>query len=189
VEQAQKTIDEAKKEIEKKISTINDKTVIEMASVSNDGYINNMVDRPYKDLRKGSYTYFAEDDIIIAKITPSMENGKSALAKGLTNGLAMGSSEFHVIRVGDKVSPKFVFTLLNRDSVRQEAATKMTGSSGHRRVPANFYENCQIPVPSISEQKKLVTKIENLELQITQAQKIIEQAPNKKQQILDNYLK
>ncbi len=215
VEQAQKTIGGARNEIEKRINTINGDTrklkelskinpsktelkdlaldtivsFVEMASVSNDGYIDNMVDRPYKDLRKGSYTYFAENDIIIAKITPSMENGKSALAEGLTNGLAMGSSEFHVIRVGSKLNPKYVFTMLNRDSVRTDAATKMTGSSGHRRVPASYYENFQIPVLSLPEQQTIVIEVEKLNQKIYQAQERLEKSPEKKQQILDKYLK
>ncbi len=65
---------------------------IEMASLSNDGFIESKVDRPYGDVRRGGYTYFAEGDVIIAKITPCMENGKCAIAEGLTNGVGFGSS-------------------------------------------------------------------------------------------------
>ncbi len=71
---------------------------IEMSSVSNDGCITYKEDKTIKQLKKGSYTLFQDEDIIIAKITPCMENGKCALARNLTNGLAMGSSEFHVLR-------------------------------------------------------------------------------------------
>ena len=93
-------------------------------------------------MREASYTYFKENDIIIAKITPCMENGKCAFATDLTNGLAMGSSEFHVIRANEEVVlGKYIFALINRESVRKEAEKNMTGSSGHRRVPASFYEN------------------------------------------------
>jgi len=85
---------------------------VEMASVSETGLINNPIDKLLKELRKGSYTYFAENDIIIAKITPCMENGKCALAKGLSNGLGMGSSEFHVIRANQlNISPEYLFAL------------------------------------------------------------------------------
>ena len=68
---------------------------IDMASVSSEGFIERKVDRPYGEVRNGGYTYFAEGDFIIAKITPCMKNGKCAIAEGLTNGIGFGSSEFH----------------------------------------------------------------------------------------------
>lgn len=161
---------------------------IEMASVSNEGFITNKEDRLLKDLKKGSFTYFRENDIIIAKITPCMENGKCALAKGLTNGLAMGSSEFHVFRVKENIIPDYLFAFLNRKEVRKEAEQKMTGSSGHRRVPASFYEDIYIPVPSISIQQTLVSEIEVLEARISAAQQIIVSAAGEKQRIMEQYL-
>ena len=161
---------------------------VEMASVSNNGFIEKTVDKPLKEVRKGSYTYFAENDIILAKITPCMENGKCALATGLTNRIGMGSSEFHVIRANDKVNNKFLFLLLNRDSVRKVAEQNMTGSSGHRRVPITFYESLQVPVPPLTEQEKIVQQIEALEMQIAQAQQVIDAAPQQKQAILQKYL-
>jgi type I restriction enzyme M protein len=211
---AQHTIDEAREEIERKIDAVQGKrtalkelsiinpskseikdldpktilSFVEMESVSNDGYIEKMVDKPYKDLKKSSYTYFAENDIIIAKITPSMENGKCALAKNLSNKLAMGSSEFHVIRVLHNLIPKYAFLFLNRDEVRKEAEQVMTGSSGHRRVPKSFYANLTIPIPPLSKQNELVEEIEILEQSISRAQEILQNAPSQKQEILDRYL-
>lgn len=161
---------------------------VEMASVSDKGFIAQKIDRPLKDLKKSSYTYFAENDIIIAKITPCMENGKCALAKGLTNGLAMGSSEFHVFRTKSEVLSQYLFALLNREEIRKEAEQNMTGSSGHRRVPAKFYENIKIPVPPLSEQEKLVAEIEKLEEIVVLSQKIISEAGSQKQAILKKYL-
>jgi type I restriction enzyme M protein len=162
---------------------------VEMAAVGGSGFITNMVDRPLKELRKGSYTYFAENDIILAKITPCMENGKCAVAKGLTNGLGMGSSEFHVIRANPKnVLPKYLFALLNRQPIRSEAEKAMTGASGHRRVPASFYGNLQIPIPPIAEQKRLVAAIETIEQRIAADRSIIAEAPAKKQTVMQRYL-
>ncbi|MCX5830936.1 MAG: restriction endonuclease subunit S [Deltaproteobacteria bacterium] len=162
---------------------------IEMAAVSESGFIMNAVNRPLKELRKGSYTYFAENDIILAKITPCMENGKCAVAVGLTNGLGMGSSEFHVIRANPaNVMPKYLFLLLNRQSIRTEAAKIMTGASGHRRVPASFYETLQIPVPPLAEQKRLVTEVEKLEQTISAAQNLLAAAPARKQAVMQRYL-
>jgi restriction endonuclease S subunit len=162
---------------------------VEMASVSDGGYIADSVDRPLGDLRKSSYTYFAENDIIIAKITPCMENGKCALAKGLTNGLGMGSSEFHVIRAKTaNFLPEYLFALLNRKSVRLAAEKVMTGASGHRRVPASFYENFAVPALSLKEQQKFVAKVEALEKQITDAQAVIDAAPARKEAVMKKYL-
>lgn len=162
---------------------------VEMASVSDGGYIADSVDRPLGDLRKGSYTYFAENDIIIAKITPCMENGKCARAKGLTNGLGMGSSEFHVIRANAaNFLSEYLFALLNRKSVRLAAEKVMTGASGHRRVPASFYENFTVPALSLKEQQKFVAKVEALEKQIADAQAVIDAAPARKEAVMKKYL-
>ena len=161
---------------------------VEMAAVNNDGFIENPEDRILKSVRKGSYTYFAENDVIVAKITPCMENGKCALAKKLTNGIGMGSSEFHVFRSSNELLPPFLFYLLNRQSVREEAERNMTGSSGHRRVPISFYENLKIPVPSLDVQQKLIAEIDTLETQIATAQDTINQGPIKKQALLKKWL-
>ncbi len=176
----------------REITDLDENTImsfIEMASVSNDGYIIEKVDRPFKDLKKGSYTYFKENDILIAKITPSMENGKCAIAKGLTNNLGMGSSEFHVLRVSDKIDSKYLFTLLNRESIRKDAQKKMTGSSGHKRVPIKFYEELEIPLLNLEDQKSFIAKIEKLEKVISKANSIIDSSNEKKQIILNKYLK
>lgn len=130
---------------------------IDMASVSSEGSIERKVDRPYGEVRNGGYTYFAEGDFIIAKITPCMENGKCAIAEGLTNGIGFGSSEFHTFRCHtSEILTKFLFLLLNQTTVRKAAEDAMTGASGHRRVPATFYEEMLIPVPPIPVQQQVI---------------------------------
>lgn len=130
---------------------------IDMASVSSEGFIERKVDRPYGEVRNGGYTYFAEGDFIIAKITPCMENGKCAIAEGLTNGIGFGSSEFHTFRChASEILTKFLFLLLNQTTVRKAAEDAMTGASGHRRVPATFYEEMLIPVPPIPVQQQVI---------------------------------
>lgn len=162
---------------------------IEMSSVSNDGFIKTKVNHFWQDLRKGSYTYFRNEDIIIAKITPCMENGKCALATDLTNGIGLGSSEFHVFRANPSmILSKFLFGLLNRPNIRLEAEKKMTGASGHRRVPIAWYEDLDIPVPGIEEQQRIILQIENLEKEIKSARETIESATDQKQVVLDKYL-
>lgn len=128
---------------------------VDMPAVSDKGYIEKKIDKPYSEVRTGGYTYFADNDIILAKITPCMENGKCAIATGLTNGIGFGSSEFHVLRCSKKILNLYLFTLLNTQEVRRVAEKNMTGSSGHRRVPASFYANMEIPLPPSDIQKKI----------------------------------
>jgi len=122
---------------------------IEMSSLGF-GKIESMEDRTIAELSDGGYTYFKENDVLIAKISPSMENGKCGLATGLTNGLGLGSTEFHVIRGKNKYQSKFILEYLNREYIRRIAASNETGSSGHRRVPENFYS--QMPIPEVPDE-------------------------------------
>ncbi|HHF7077655.1 TPA: restriction endonuclease subunit S, partial [Haemophilus influenzae] len=162
---------------------------VEMSSVSNFGFIENKIDKTLGSLRKGSYTYFRENDVIIAKITPCMENGKCALAIGLSNGIGMGSSEFHVFRANEnKVLPFFLFYSLNRESIRKEAERNMTGSSGHRRVPISFYEDLEISLPDLNEQQSIVNQINEIETQISELEKVLENSRQEKKAVLDKWL-
>lgn len=162
---------------------------VAMESLSTDGFIQNMVDMELSQLKNGSYTYFGENDIIIAKITPCMENGKCALAKGLTNRIGMGSSEYHVFRPDQKqVIDKFMFYSLNRESVRKAAASKMTGSSGHRRVPITFYENLVIQVPVVEEQIKIADRVEKLHMELIELKKTNNELKNQKKSIIEKYI-
>lgn len=127
---------------------------IDMASVSVNGYVEVMQDKAYSEVKSG-YTYFRNGDVIIAKITPCMENGKCALVEKLTNNVGFGSTEFHVFRCGESLSNRYLFALLNTDNIRYLASCNMKGSSGHRRVPDTFYSSMEIPVPPMDIQKKI----------------------------------
>ena len=159
-----------------------------MASISNDGHIINAVDRPLGEVRKGSYTYFQENDILIAKITPCMENGKCALATGLANGIGMGSSEFHVFRCNDRIMPRYLFGYLNRAVVRQEAEKVMTGKSGHRWVPIRFYQQLRIPLPSLDGQKRILNIVEQHEEEVERFKSRIWELEQRKGDMFKEYL-
>lgn len=121
---------------------------IEMSSLGL-GRINYMEEKSIQELSSGGYTNFRDNDVLIAKITPCMENGKCCLAEGLTNGLGLGSTEYHVFRTASRNRSKYLFEYLNREDVRKIAATNMTGASGHRRVPEFFY--AQMPIPNVPD--------------------------------------
>ncbi|WP_223145683.1 restriction endonuclease subunit S [Citrobacter sp. C5_2] len=146
---------------------------IPMASVSEDGRITNPEIRAYADVKKG-YTAFAENDVIIAKITPCFENGKAAIARGLKNGLGFGSTEFHVFRASKSCLPEFLFLQLYRDEVRTVGARSMIGNAGQRRVPVSFFESLPFYLPSIDEQQMIVGFLSTLDEQLSAIKKQID---------------
>lgn len=123
--------------------------------------INLVETRKYCEVKKGSYTYFEDNDILFAKVTPCMENGKIAVAQNLKNGIGYGSSEFHVIRCSKDVLNKYIFYYVVQERFRKNAAAAMTGAVGLRRVPKSFLEESQIPIPPLPEQLKIVEELES----------------------------
>lgn len=108
----------------------------------------------------GSYTYFRENDVLIAKVTPCFENGKAGIACGLKNGIGFGSSELYVVRAGDETLPQWLFHWLTTPDFRARATAKMTGTGGLQRVPRAVVEEELIPLPDTDVQQAIVTEIE-----------------------------
>ncbi|MGV1775260.1 N-6 DNA methylase [Agrobacterium fabrum] len=108
----------------------------------------------------GGYTYFREGDALIAKVTPCFENGKAGIARGLTNGIGFGSSEFYVVRASDETLPEWLFYFLNSPNFRARAAAKMTGTGGLQRVPRAVVEEELIPLPDLDVQQSIVAEIQ-----------------------------
>lgn len=125
--------------------------------------------RKLSEVKKG-YTYFKENDVLFAKITPCMQNGKFAVAKKLVNDIGFGSTEFYVIRPSEQILPEWIYLLIRQKSFRKEAGRHMTGTAGQQRVPKEYLENIEIPVPPIGEQKRIVAKLEKILSKISEAQ-------------------
>lgn len=117
--------------------------------------------RKLGEVRKG-YTGFIEGDVIFAKITPCMENGKVAYLEKLVNGIGFGSTEFHVSRPTSSVSGKYLFYNLVQQIFRKEAKRSMTGSAGQLRVSTNYFAEQPFPLSPLPEQRAIVSKIELL---------------------------
>ena len=112
---------------------------------------------------KNKFTYFEDQDIIFAKITPCMQNGKIAIMNGLKNGIGYGSTEFHVIRLLDsRFLRKFYFYYLLQETFRKDMVSKMKGTAGQLRVSTNVLSNVMVPFPPFAEQKRIVAKIESI---------------------------
>jgi len=111
--------------------------------------------RPFHEVAKG-HTWFTNGDVIFARITPCMQNGKAALAANLVNGVAFGSTEFHVIRPGTSVCGEWLYLLVRHKAFRDDAAEHFKGTAGQQRVPQSFLEVKLIPVPPLPEQRRIV---------------------------------
>lgn len=133
---------------------------VPMAAVgAADGSIDASTVRPYVEVKKG-YTHFRENDVLFAKVTPCMENGKMAVARKLKNGMGFGSTEFHVLRPREGVDPHYVYHFVSSQTFRKEAARHMTGAVGLRRVPSVFLESAEIPLPALDVQREIVAELE-----------------------------
>lgn len=102
-------------------------------------------------------TKFANGDTIMARITPCLENGKTAFVDCLReNEIAFGSTEFIVLRAKPGVSdPQFVYYLATSPEFRNVAIKSMVGSSGRQRVQQPVLENLELTVPKLPEQEKI----------------------------------
>ena len=136
---------------------LKDKIVVflPMERVHTDGTIDQELRLPYSQLKNG-YTYFEEGDILIAKVTPCFENGKIVHIKNLATSVGFGSTEFIVIRPDlQRVFPPFLYYIFRSDPLRSIGKHFMTGAIGLKRVPAEFVENFQIPIPAYQEQEQI----------------------------------
>lgn len=129
-----------------------------------------LTERPLSEVRKG-FTHFAEGDVLFAKITPCMENGKGAVAVGLCNGLGCGTTELHVLRPLAGVDPHYLYHFLHQQSFRRKAEANFTGTAGQARVPTAFVEQAEIPLAPRNEQRRIVAKLEKLLDKVDSCQK------------------
>ena len=135
---------------------------VSMPDVSEDGKINVDTYRAYGEVKKG-FTNFKEGDVLFAKITPCMENGKGALATGLENGLGFGSTEFHVLRPNATiVLGQWLYYLTSWSAFRKDAEKHMTGSAGQKRVPKSFLEKYEVDLPTIDDQEYQVLQLNRI---------------------------
>ena len=138
-----------------------DISFLPMEAVSTTGQIN--TEKRITVDRVKNYTVFQDGDVLFAKITPCMENGKGAIVNGLHNGYGAGSTEFIVIRPEvDQVIPKWLYYFLSQKQFRLYCQQHMTGSAGQKRVSPKFLGTCNIPVTTLEEQKRIVDRIEEL---------------------------
>jgi type I restriction enzyme S subunit len=107
------------------------------------------------------YTYFRENDVVVAKITPCFENGKGAQAAGLLNGIGFGTTEFHVLRALEEFDKGYLFYLTITHAFRDIGASEMLGAGGQKRVPEEFIKDFRLGIPPLEEQKSISMHIKS----------------------------
>ena len=131
-------------------------------------------EKPLSDVYTG-YTYFRNGDVLLAKVTPCFENGKSGIAENLTNEIGFGSSEFFVLRPNkERVLSDFIYRLISTDLFINQGKQKMTGTGGLQRIPRDFLNDFMIPLPPLSVQEKIIDEIEGYQKIIDGARQVVE---------------
>ncbi|RHZ37030.1 Type I restriction-modification system, specificity subunit S [endosymbiont GvMRE of Glomus versiforme] len=138
-----------------------------------------------EEVRQG-YTGFAENDLLIAKITPCFENGKMSIAKNLMNSIGFGSTEFIVLRAKPGVLIEWVYYCLRNSNFLEDGKSVMKGTTGRQRIRQEFVENYSISLPPLEIQKKSVKDLEEEQKIISLQKKSIELLKGKEQKLLNN---
>lgn len=131
--------------------------------------------RALGEVIKGAYTYFRNNDVLLAKVTPCFENGKAGVARDLENGIGFGSSEYYVLRASERILPELLYYFVSSPRFKEYAIPAMTGTGGLQRVPRATVEGFKIPLPPIPVQQEIVAEIEKYQKRIDELrQEIVE---------------
>lgn len=152
-----------------------DVSFVPMAVISDtDMYFSAQEKKPLKEVYTG-YTYFTDNDVLLAKVTPCFENGKSGLARNLENGIGFGSSEFFVLRANpDRVLPEYIYYIINSNRFITEGTPQMTGTGGLRRLTKDFVLNYPVSLPPLDVQRRIVNQTEEEITIVEQNKRLIE---------------
>ena len=145
--------------------------------------------RKVSDVYDG-YTYFEDDDVLIAKVTPCFENKNMAVASGLTNGIGFGSSEIYVLRPYRQVNNRFLYYRLQEDSFMDIATAAMTGAGGLRRVPGDVVNTYLLATPEFAEQTQIANFLDHetakIDTLIEEQQSLIRLLKEKRQAVISH---
>ncbi|MBL8413455.1 MAG: restriction endonuclease subunit S [Propionivibrio sp.] len=134
-------------------------TVVPMELLSNDGAIDVTNQQPLENISTG-LPLFEKGDVLFAKITPCMENGKGAFVRQLPTRYAFGSTEFHVLRAGNKVDGQFLYYATFNPIYRAYAADNMIGAAGQKRVSSRFLKDTRLFLPPLPEQQRIAAYLD-----------------------------
>jgi restriction endonuclease S subunit len=136
------------------------------------------------EVQKGGYSYFKTNDVLLAKMTPCFENGKSGIAQNLKSNIGFGSTEFYVIRPKGGLDPNLLYYYISSDKFINEGKFNLVGTTGRRRLLRQFVELFEIPIPPDEEQKHIVSLFQSIEKVIEHLDYQIQNLTSLKKQIL-----
>jgi type I restriction enzyme S subunit len=149
---------------------------VAMASASEEGQLLTKESRVLSETKKG-FTYFDKGDVLLAKITPCFENGKSLRPNQIESQIGFGSTEFHVLRANPKkLDSQYLFYMIWSDSFRWLGERSMSGAAGQKRVSADFLKGFEIPLPPLNEQKRIAAILDKADAIRRKRQKAIQLA-------------
>jgi type I restriction enzyme S subunit len=172
------------------VSHLNDDSIITflpMENVGENGEIIKKERRKFKDVKNG-FTCFQEGDVLFAKITPCMENGKGAKVNKLESNVGFGSTEFIILRAKECGDPDFIFQISRSPKFRLEAKRYMRGSAGQLRVPKDLFYKINISLPPLPEQKQIATILTRFDETIAAARANIGTAKALKMRLINELL-
>lgn len=145
-------------------------------------------DKKWSEINSGSY--IEKGDLIVAKITPSFENGKQAMLNDLPNEFGYATTEIWALHPNEekRVLPELLFYYLKKPSIRNSIANKMEGSTGRQRVPKSVLRNLLIPLPNLETQRKIVDDFLTLDNKIKQESDKIESLKGLFNSLLENLM-
>jgi type I restriction enzyme S subunit len=120
-----------------------------------------------KELKRGGLSYFKDFDVLLAKMTPCFENGKSGLVLNCLNGIGFGSTEFFVLR-GVEINSYLLYSIISSDCFIDSGKLMMLGTTGRKRLMKEFVVNYEIPLPPLEEQKQIAALFQSIDTSIEQ---------------------
>ncbi len=160
---------------------------VPMEAIGEHGTLDLSDTRELGDVYDG-YTYFADGDVCLAKITPCFENGKGALAEGLKNGIGFGTTELHVIRTNSSVDQRFMYYISVADDFRKIGESEMYGAGGQKRISECFIKDWMPPLPPLETQQRIAQfldeKTANIDALIEKKRELLTRLAEKRQALI-----
>ena len=133
--------------------------------------------RPYSDVSRG-YTYFEKNDVLFAKITPCLQNGKHALATDLKGGFGFGTTEFHVVRAGPSIEPAYLFCILTYPPNVDRCKNQFRGTAGQQRIHPETLRALVLLLPPLAEQRAIAAVLNSIDEAIERTEVLIAATEN-----------
>jgi type I restriction enzyme S subunit len=164
-------------------------TFLPMEAIGDDGRLDVSKERPLHSVVNG-YTYLAEGDVCIAKITPCFENGKGAIVIGLQNGIGFATTEVIPMRCNRTTDSHFLYYFLTCPPFNRDAEATMYGAGGQKRVADSFVANYSAAIPPLAEQKQIAAFLDyetaKIDALIEKQQQLIALLGEKRQAVISH---